>query len=151
MPDHMIAGRALVTRRAVIDIVRAVTLGSYGVAGFAGAHAADSAAQPASASNPLLQESPLPYHLPPFDKIKNEDFAPAYEQGMTVQLKEVDAIATKSRPSPTPSWRSNARDSCSIGSTKSSLVCPPRTRIRRFKTSRRPWRQSWRRTTTRFI
>jgi uncharacterized alkaline shock family protein YloU len=36
VPDHMIAGRALVTRRAVIDIVRGVTLGSYGVAGFAG-------------------------------------------------------------------------------------------------------------------
>jgi uncharacterized alkaline shock family protein YloU len=31
-----IAGRALVTRRAVIDIVRRVTLGSYGVVGFSG-------------------------------------------------------------------------------------------------------------------
>ena len=36
MPDPSIGGRALVTRRAVIDIVRRVTLGSYGVAGFAG-------------------------------------------------------------------------------------------------------------------
>jgi uncharacterized alkaline shock family protein YloU len=36
LPDQGIAGRALVTRRAVIDIVRRVTLGSYGVAGFAG-------------------------------------------------------------------------------------------------------------------
>jgi len=36
VPDGAIAGRALVTRRAVIDIVRRVTLGSYGVAGFAG-------------------------------------------------------------------------------------------------------------------
>ena len=36
MPEPAIAGRALVTRRAVIDIVRGVTLGSYGVAGFAG-------------------------------------------------------------------------------------------------------------------
>ena len=36
MPDGSIGGRALVTRRAVIDIVRRVTLGSYGVAGFAG-------------------------------------------------------------------------------------------------------------------
>jgi uncharacterized alkaline shock family protein YloU len=39
MPDQPIAGRALVTRRAVIDIVRRVTLGSYGVAGFAGSWA----------------------------------------------------------------------------------------------------------------
>jgi uncharacterized alkaline shock family protein YloU len=36
VPEPVIAGRALVTRRAVIDIVRGVTLGSYGVAGFAG-------------------------------------------------------------------------------------------------------------------
>jgi uncharacterized alkaline shock family protein YloU len=36
VPDGAIAGRALVTRRAVIDIVRSVTVGSYGVAGFAG-------------------------------------------------------------------------------------------------------------------
>ena len=36
MPDQSVGGRALVTRRAVIDIVRRVTLGSYGVAGFAG-------------------------------------------------------------------------------------------------------------------
>jgi uncharacterized alkaline shock family protein YloU len=36
VPEQSIGGRALVTRRAVIDIVRRVTLGSYGVAGFAG-------------------------------------------------------------------------------------------------------------------
>jgi uncharacterized alkaline shock family protein YloU len=36
VPDQAIGGRALVTRRAIIDIVRGVTLGSYGVAGFAG-------------------------------------------------------------------------------------------------------------------
>jgi peptidyl-dipeptidase Dcp len=60
----------------------------------AGARAADAAQS--AAANPLLQESPLPYHLPPFDKIKNEDFSPAYEQGMADQLKEVDAIAANS-------------------------------------------------------
>ena len=27
--------------------------------------------------NPFLTESPLPYHIPPFDKIKDEHFAPA--------------------------------------------------------------------------
>ena len=36
MPDGPIGGRALVTRRAIIDIVRRVTLGQYGVAGFSG-------------------------------------------------------------------------------------------------------------------
>jgi uncharacterized alkaline shock family protein YloU len=37
MSNEPTPGRALVTRRAIADIVRNVTLGSYGVAGFAGA------------------------------------------------------------------------------------------------------------------
>ena len=45
------------------------------------------------ADNPFLTESPLPYHLPPFDKIKDDQFVPATEAGMQEQLKEVDAIA----------------------------------------------------------
>ncbi|MCI0346290.1 MAG: Asp23/Gls24 family envelope stress response protein [Chloroflexi bacterium] len=36
MPDEPASGRAVVTRRAVRDIVRAATLGSYGVTGFSG-------------------------------------------------------------------------------------------------------------------
>jgi peptidyl-dipeptidase Dcp len=43
--------------------------------------------------NPLLTESSLPFHYPRFDLIKNEHFAPAFEQGMAEQLKEVSAIA----------------------------------------------------------
>jgi peptidyl-dipeptidase Dcp len=49
-----------------------------------------------SSDNPLLKESALPYHYPPFDKIKDEHFAPAIEAGMREQLKEVDAIANNS-------------------------------------------------------
>ncbi|CAN5425525.1 M3 family metallopeptidase [soil metagenome] len=48
---------------------------------------------PAAASNPLLQPSTLAYHLPPFDKIKDADFRPAFDAGMVEQRKEVDAIA----------------------------------------------------------
>ena len=36
MPTNPTPGRSLVTRRAVVDIVRVATLGSYGVTGFAG-------------------------------------------------------------------------------------------------------------------
>ena len=43
--------------------------------------------------NPLLIESTLPFHVPPFDRIKDEHFVPALDQGMAIQLKEVDAIA----------------------------------------------------------
>ena len=47
------------------------------------------------ADNPLLVESVLPYHLPPFDKIKDEHFVPAIEAGMREQLKEVEPIAAQ--------------------------------------------------------
>jgi len=43
--------------------------------------------------NPLLTPSPLPFQAPPFDKILDADFAPAFEQGMKEQLAEVDRIA----------------------------------------------------------
>jgi peptidyl-dipeptidase Dcp len=48
------------------------------------------------ADNPLLTESSLPYHVPPFDKIKDEHFAPAIEAGMREQLKEVEVVANDS-------------------------------------------------------
>jgi peptidyl-dipeptidase Dcp len=47
-------------------------------------------------NNPLLTESSLPYHVPPFDKIKDEHFAPAIEAGMREQLKEVEVVANNS-------------------------------------------------------
>ena len=46
-----------------------------------------------STSNPLLEESTLPLHYPPFDKIKNEDFKPAMEAGMREQIKEIEPVA----------------------------------------------------------
>src|SRR5258708_5619052 len=57
-----------------------------------------SAAEPSAATtdNPLLTESSLPYHVPPFDKIKDEHFAPAIEAGMREQLKEVEVVANNS-------------------------------------------------------
>lgn len=48
--------------------------------------------------NPLFKASSLPYHLPPFDKIKDRDFAPAYAKGMTDQLAEVAVIADNKEP-----------------------------------------------------
>jgi peptidyl-dipeptidase Dcp len=44
--------------------------------------------------NPLLAPSPLPFGAPPFDRIRDEHFLPAIEQGMRQQRAEVDAIAT---------------------------------------------------------
>jgi peptidyl-dipeptidase Dcp len=47
----------------------------------------------ARAVNPFFSESTLPYHAPPFDKIKDSDYAPAIEEGMKNQLVEIEAIA----------------------------------------------------------
>lgn len=47
----------------------------------------------APAVNPFFSESTLPYHAPPFDKIKDSDYAPAIEEGMKNRLTEVEAIA----------------------------------------------------------
>jgi peptidyl-dipeptidase Dcp len=44
-------------------------------------------------SNPFYTESSLPFHAPPFDKIKDTDYQPAIDAGMTQQLAEVRAIA----------------------------------------------------------
>ena len=62
---------------------------------------ADSAVNPTpdtSASNPFFQPSPLPLQFPQFDKIKDADFAPAFDRGMADQLKEVAAIADNPEP-----------------------------------------------------
>ena len=48
--------------------------------------------------NPLLTESTLPYHLPPFDRIRDADFEPAFTQGMAEHLREVEAIAGNTQP-----------------------------------------------------
>ena len=58
--------------------------------------AKSSPSSPTAGGNPLLVESTLPYHAPPFDKIKDEHFVPAIEAGMREQLKEVDTIAASS-------------------------------------------------------
>ena len=50
-------------------------------------------------SNPLLKESSLDFHYPPFDQIKDEHYEPAYKRGMAEELKEIEAIAAnKDKP-----------------------------------------------------
>ena len=74
--------------------------GSMAACTDAGSGKTESAASPAQtdaltadAGNPLLRESTLPLHYPPFDRIRDSDFAPAFDRGMAEQLKEVQAIA----------------------------------------------------------
>jgi len=49
-------------------------------------------------TNPFLSTSPLPYRLPPFREIREEHYAPAFEQGMAEHLAEVTAIADDPEP-----------------------------------------------------
>ena len=57
--------------------------------------AADNGALP---DNPFAQPSPLPYHLPPFDRIRDSDYRPAFMAGMAAQLAETAAIAHDPAP-----------------------------------------------------
>jgi peptidyl-dipeptidase Dcp len=49
-------------------------------------------------NNPFFAPSTLPFHAPPFDKIKDEDYQPAIEAGMAEQLKEIQAIVANPAP-----------------------------------------------------
>jgi peptidyl-dipeptidase Dcp len=46
-----------------------------------------------SAANPFFAPSTLPYQLPPFDRIRDEHYRPAFDQGMAEHLAEIAAIA----------------------------------------------------------
>jgi peptidyl-dipeptidase Dcp len=49
-------------------------------------------------SNPFYAQSTLPFHAPPFDKIKDDDYQPAIEAGMAEQIREMQAIANNPEP-----------------------------------------------------
>lgn len=44
------------------------------------------------ADNPFATTSPLPYEVPPFDRIAEEHYLPAFREGMAEQRAEVEAI-----------------------------------------------------------
>ncbi|MBB6502570.1 peptidyl-dipeptidase Dcp [Pedobacter cryoconitis] len=47
----------------------------------------------ASTSGPFAEPSKLAYQTPAFDQIKDDDFQPAFEEGMKIQLEEMQKIA----------------------------------------------------------
>src|SRR4051812_1067939 len=53
---------------------------------------------PMSDTNPLLQDWPADYGLPPFELVKPEYFEPALEQTMKAHREELDAIANNAQP-----------------------------------------------------
>ena len=49
-------------------------------------------------TNPLLQDWDTPFELAPFDKISDDDFAPALEEALAAHNAEIDAIAGNAAP-----------------------------------------------------
>ncbi len=81
---------------AMAALAGAAMAGAGGMSAAGQATAGQTAATPAAAfgpQNPFYAESTLPYHAPPFDRIKDTDYQPALEAGIAAQIKEVEAIA----------------------------------------------------------
>ncbi len=52
----------------------------------------------AAGPNPFFRKSTLQYQAPPFDKIRDADYVPAFEEGMKRQIAEIEAIANDPAP-----------------------------------------------------
>ncbi|RNF85281.1 M3 family metallopeptidase [Montanilutibacter psychrotolerans] len=76
----------------------ALALSAAALPAFAQSSATTDTAVTAQAANPFFNESPLPLHYPQFDKIKDSDFGPAFDQGMAEQSREMEAIANQAAP-----------------------------------------------------
>ncbi|MEA3182583.1 MAG: peptidyl-dipeptidase Dcp [Gammaproteobacteria bacterium] len=50
------------------------------------------------AENPFSRPSTLPYQLPPFDRVSNADYRPAFDEGMREQRAEVQRIVDNPAP-----------------------------------------------------
>jgi peptidyl-dipeptidase Dcp len=82
-----------VTRPLLSQLSTLITAGAIALApGGAGAQGAFGPA------NPFYAPSTLPFHAPPFDKIKDEDYQPAIEAGIAQNLEEIRAIADNPQP-----------------------------------------------------
>lgn len=74
-----------------MSVVRALVL-STAIAAL-GAFAIPAVPATAADANPFAEASTLPLQAPPFDKIKESDYAPAFAEGMKQELREISAIA----------------------------------------------------------
>ncbi|EOZ93468.1 Dipeptidyl carboxypeptidase Dcp [Indibacter alkaliphilus LW1] len=58
--------------------------------------ACDQSDEASTSMNLFFESYNTPFEVPPFDKIKNEHFAPALREGMKIQQQEIDAITNNS-------------------------------------------------------
>jgi peptidyl-dipeptidase Dcp len=83
---------------AMMMLAGGVVVGAGGMGAASGQASGQAVVQAAEfgPENPFYAASTLPFHAPPFDRIKDTDYQPALEAGIAAQLKEVEAIAENS-------------------------------------------------------
>jgi peptidyl-dipeptidase Dcp len=79
------------TRTVLSKISTLVTAGAVALS--SGVSGAQNAPAEFGPSNPFYAPSTLPFHAPPFDKIKDADYQPAIEAGIAQSIAENEAIA----------------------------------------------------------
>lgn len=94
MASGMIVGTVVADRAIMMARERQTQVGAQK----AGGTGQSEAAAAWDETNPFAKPSPLPFHAPSFDKIKDTDYQPAIEEGMRRQLAEVEAIANNPDP-----------------------------------------------------
>ena len=86
-------------RTLTLTIVGAAALvGIFATSASAGENTPAAGAKADARSNPFFTQSPLPFQAPPFDKIRDDDFKPALEEGIRLQRLEVEKIADNPAP-----------------------------------------------------
>lgn len=53
---------------------------------------------PIESDNILLKDYGTPFNVPPFDRISNDDFLPAFEEAMKMHNEEIETIANNNEP-----------------------------------------------------
>lgn len=82
--------------RLALALTAALTLPLAGCGPSEPPAGADTAATAPAEANPFFAASTLPLQYPPFDRIRDEHYAPAFERGMSEHRAEIDAIAGNS-------------------------------------------------------
>ena len=90
--------RSIRSRTAKTMVLFMSNLIAAGIVALGPTHPALAATAEFGPSNPFYAPSTLPFHAPPFDKIKDEDYQPAIEAGMAVQQAEIQTIADNPAP-----------------------------------------------------
>ncbi|MBO9663856.1 peptidyl-dipeptidase Dcp [Dokdonella sp.] len=87
----------MLRKRLLVSTMNLLLVGGFGILAQAPEALAKDAAKAAAplANNPFATASTLPFQAPPFDKIKDADYQPAFEAGMREHLAEIAKIAAQ--------------------------------------------------------